>query len=176
MMAPYLSGSQRGGGQPAQAALFQIVWLIQHLVTTQTCGVGFVWDTSVRTPLPIHVLYIMGPSTILHAPKCGSGAHHRPTQIWQNFLPQPELEATYKSHQVSYKTVDDILATAGLEEWRTSRSTDPTVKEQARTMLPRFGTRAITPLRTADGSPPSRGLILYEEHKPLSRWRLERSS
>ena len=38
----------------------------------------------------------MGPSTILNAPKCGSGAH-RPTHLWQNLLPKEELDEAYSN-------------------------------------------------------------------------------
>jgi hypothetical protein len=86
MPAQHLARAQRGDGQPAQAALLQIVPLIQHLATSQSGGVGFIWDTSIRTLLPTRVLHIIGPSTVLNAPKCGSRAH-RATHIWQNFLP-----------------------------------------------------------------------------------------
>ena len=158
MLLQHLSRAHREGGQPAQAALLQIVRLIQHLATNQPGGVGFIWDTSVRTPLPAHVIHLMGPSTALNAPKCGSGAH-RPTHIWQNFLPQQELEAAYKSLQDLPRAVDVILATAGLEEWRTPRLADPIVPEQ--TLLPRFGTRSPSPHQYAYGSPPARGLLLH---------------
>ena len=144
ILAQHLPCAHISGIQPAQAALLQLVRLTQHLTTTQPGGFGFIWDISVRTPLPAHVLHLMGPSSVLNASKCGSGAH-RPTHIWQNFFPRPELEAAYKSLPNSPITLDAIMKTAGPEEWRAPRPADTIVPEQTRIMLPRFGTRSPTP-------------------------------
>ena len=84
MLPQHLPRTHRGNGQPAHATLLKILRLIRHLASTQRGGVGFIWDTPDRSPLPAHILAVMGPSTVLNAPKCGSGAH-RPTQIWQNW-------------------------------------------------------------------------------------------
>ena len=159
ILAQHLPRAHKGGVQPAQAALLKIVRLIQYLATTQTGGVGFISDTSVRISLPAHVVHTMGPSTVLNAPKCGSGAH-RPPHILQNLLPQSELEAAYKSIPNPLKPVDAILAAAGLGEWRTPLPADPTVTKQPRTML-RGAIDQTTPqykrLTTVKGPTPTRG-------------------
>ena len=56
---------------------------------------------------------MMGPSTVLNALKCGSGAH-RPTHVWQNLLPKEELDEAYSSMPEPSRTVNDILDLAGL--------------------------------------------------------------
>ena len=72
-------------------------------------GIGFIWDTPVRSLLPTHIHTLMGPSTVLNAPKCGSGAH-RPTHIWQNLLSKAAaLNAAYANLADPRLSVDDIL-------------------------------------------------------------------
>ena len=68
----------------------------QHLAATQERGIGFVWDTPVRSPLRTHVQQKMGLSAVLNAPKCGSGLH-RPTHLWQNLLPKEKLDEAYSN-------------------------------------------------------------------------------
>ncbi len=94
MLTQHLPRTHRGNGQPAHATLQQTLRLIRHLASTQKGGIGFIWDTPVRYPLPAHIIAMMGPSTALNAPKCGSGAH-RPTQIWQHLLPKATLDDAY---------------------------------------------------------------------------------
>ncbi len=74
---------------------------------------GFVWDTPVRAPLPTHIQRMMGPSTVLNAPNCGSGAH-RPIHLWQNLLPLEELEEAYSMVNAPPHTVNEIMDLAGL--------------------------------------------------------------
>jgi len=85
MLTQHLPRAHMGQGQLAHATISQISCLIRHLDTTQGGGIGFVWDTPVGFPLPAHVQNMMGPSTVLNALKCGSGAH-RPIRVWQNLL------------------------------------------------------------------------------------------
>ena len=60
---------------------------------------------------------MMGPSTVINAPKCGSGAH-RPTHLWQNLLPKEELDETYSNLKDPTHTVNEILDLAGLGSWK----------------------------------------------------------
>ena len=96
MLPHHLPLAHRGQGQSAHATIGLISCLIQHLAATQEDGIGFVWDTPVGSPLPAHVLSMMGSSTVLKALKCGSGAHC-PTRIWQNLLPKEELDEAYSN-------------------------------------------------------------------------------
>jgi len=91
MLPQHLPLIHLGQRVSAHATIGQISYLIQHLAATQEGGIGFIWDTPVGFPLPEHVLNMMGPSTVLNAPKCRSGAH-RPIRIWQNLLPKEELD------------------------------------------------------------------------------------
>jgi len=140
MMPQHLPRTRRGQGQPAHAVVDQISYLIQHLAATQENGIEFVWDTLVGPPLLTYVLEIMGPSTVLNAPKCGSGAH-RPTRIWQNLLPKEELDEAYSNLKDPPHTGNGILEHAGLGSWHmptrdtTSSTAIPT------TFLLRFRTR-----------------------------------
>ena len=113
MLTQHLPRADRGLGQSAHAAVSQICYLIRHLATTQDSGIGYVWDTSFGSPLSAHVQNMMGPATILNAPKCGSDAH-RPTGIWQNLLPKEALDEAYSNLPVPSMTVDDMLTHAGL--------------------------------------------------------------
>jgi hypothetical protein len=72
MLAKHLPKTIRGSGQPSHATVFQIHDLIRHLATTQEGGLGFIWDIPFGPPLPAQIIDIMGPSTVLNAPKLGS--------------------------------------------------------------------------------------------------------
>ena len=113
MLPQYLQRTHRGQGQSAHATIGQIGCLIKHLAATQEGGIGFVKDTPVRPPLPVHVLKIMGPPTALNTPKCGSGAPH-PTRIWQTLLPKEELAEAYLNLNDPPHTANDILEHVGL--------------------------------------------------------------
>jgi len=116
MLPQHLPRTHRGQGQSANAAVGQIRHLIWHLAATQWGGIGLVWDTLVGSPLPAHVQQMMGPSTFLNAPKCGSGAHH-PTRLWQNLLPTEELEEAYATLNDLPHTVNELLDLAGFDSW-----------------------------------------------------------
>ena len=113
MLPKHLPRAHRGQGQAAQATVGQIRYLIQHLAETQEGGTGFVWDTPVGSPLPAHVQNMTGPSTVINAPKCGSGAH-RLTHLWQNLLPKEELAEAYSNLNDPPHTANEILDLAGL--------------------------------------------------------------
>ena len=117
MLPQHLPRTHRGQRQSAHATVDQISYLIKHIAATHEGGIGFVWDAPVGSPLPAHVLNIMGPSTVLNALKCGSGAH-RPTRIWQNLLPKEELDEAYSNLSDPPHTINDILEHAGLDSWR----------------------------------------------------------
>jgi hypothetical protein len=85
----------------------------------------------------------MGTSTILNAPKCGSGAH-RPTHLWQNFVTNSTLENAYNTLINTPRTVDDILATNGLGAWSTTDTTAGETSARLHITLPRFGTKTAT--------------------------------
>jgi len=76
MLPQHLPRAHRGQGQSAQATVGWIRYLIQHLAANQEGGIRFVWDTPVGSPLPAHVKKIMGPSTVLNAPKCCPNTSH----------------------------------------------------------------------------------------------------
>jgi hypothetical protein len=113
MLDKHLPKQHRGIGQPAHATISQINYLIRHLATTQTGGLGFIWDAPHGPKLTPLMQTLMGPSTILNAPKCGSWAH-RPTHIWQNLLPREKLEAAYLQLSGLQRPINDILDQAGL--------------------------------------------------------------
>ena len=93
-----------------------------------------------RSPLPVHVQNMMGPSTVLNDPKCGSGAH-RPTRIWQNLLPKETLDEASSNLPVQSRTVDDMLALAGLGSWHMPPGDTSYSINKHPSALPRFGTR-----------------------------------
>ena len=113
MLAQHLPRTHKGQEQSAHTTVLQISHLILQLATTHRGGIGFVWDNPLRSPLPAHVQNMMGPSTVLNAPKYGSGAH-RPTHIWQNLLPKETLDEAYSNLPAPSRTVYDMLALAGL--------------------------------------------------------------
>ncbi len=108
MLDKHLPRGHRGSGQPAHATISQISYLIRHLATTQEGGLGFVWDAPYGPKLTPQGQALMGPSTVLKAPKCGSGAH-RPTHIWQNLLPKEKLEEAYLHMSGLLRPINDIL-------------------------------------------------------------------
>ena len=114
MLTKHLPREHRGSGQPAHATIAQINYLIRHLATTQDDGLGYVWDAPYGPKLTPQVHALMGPSTVLIAPKCGSGAH-RPTHIWQNLLPKEELEEAYLHLSGLQRPINDILDQARLK-------------------------------------------------------------
>ena len=144
MLTQHLPRTPRGNGQPTHATLQQIHRLIRHLASTQKGGIGFIWDTPVRSPLPAHIIAMAGPSTVLNAPKCGSGAH-RPTRIWQNMLPKETLDDAYANLVDPRQTVDDILKSAGLRAWHTPTKDTLTTLGTPYTTLLRFGTGPTPP-------------------------------
>ena len=113
MLAQHLPRAHKGQGQSAQATVSQICHLTRHLAKSQRGGIGFVWDNPLGYPLPAHVQNMMGPPTVLNAPKCGTEAH-RPTRIWQNLLPKEALDEAYSNLPIPSRTVNDMLALAGL--------------------------------------------------------------
>ena len=118
MLSPHFPRAHKKLGQYAHATTQQIVRLIHHLSSTQPGGIGFMWNNSLRSTLPSQVHSTMGPSTILNAPKCGSGAH-RSTHLWQNFVTKSALEIAYNLLPSPPRTVDDILMTTSLGAWST---------------------------------------------------------
>jgi hypothetical protein len=116
MLAQHLPRAHKGLGQSDHATVSYICLLIRHLATSQRGGIGFVWGTPLGSPLPAHVQNVMGPSTVLNAPKCGSGGHH-PTHIWQNLLPKETLDEAYSYRPIPTRTANDMLALAGLGSW-----------------------------------------------------------
>jgi len=74
MLAQHLPRAHKGQGLPAHAMVSQGSCLIRHLATTQKDGIGFVWDAPVESHIPADVQDMTGPSTVLNAPKWGSGA------------------------------------------------------------------------------------------------------
>ena len=83
----------------------------------------------------------MGPSTVLNTSKCGSGAH-RPTNIWQNLIPNEELEEAYFQLSGLQRPINDILDHAGLNCWRLPLPPNTVTSTLALPMaLPRFSTR-----------------------------------
>jgi hypothetical protein len=114
MLDKHLPGDHRGSGQPVRATISQINYLIRHLATTQEGGLGYVWDAPYGPKLTPQVHALMGPLTVLNAPKCGSGAH-RPTHIWQNLLPKGKLEEAYLQLSGLQRPINDILDHAGLK-------------------------------------------------------------
>ena len=113
MLAKHLPGDHRGCGHHAHATISQINHLIRYLATTQEGGMGYIRDAPYGPKLSPQVHALMGPSTVLNAPKCGSGAH-RPTHMWQNLLPKEELEEAYLQLSGLQRPINDILDHAGL--------------------------------------------------------------
>ena len=150
MLPQHLPRTHRGQGQSAQATVGQIRYLIQHLAATQEEGIGFVWDTPVISPLPTHVRQMMGPSTVLNAPKCGSEAH-RPTHLWQNLLPTEELDEVYSNLNGPLHTVNEILDLAGLGAWTMPLGDTTISATNPPSVLPRLRTRPTTPPRAEMG-------------------------
>ncbi len=161
MLAQHLPRAHRGHGQPAHANNSQIHRLIRHLATTQVGGIGFIRDTPVGSPLLAHVQSMMGPSTVLNAPKCGSGAH-RPTHVWQNLLPKDKLDEAYSNLPNPSRTVNDNLDLARLEEWRMPTTDTPNSIANPTKALPRFGTRHTPPSRAESGPTPALGLLMKD--------------
>ena len=161
MLTQHLPRTIRGHGQPAHATLQQILRLIQHLDSNQHGGIVFIWDSPVIPPLPAHIIAMMGPSTVLNAPKCGSGAH-RPTQIWQNLLPKATLDEAYANLTDPRLTIDDILEVAGLGKWQTPPRDASSTTGTPHTALPRFGTRPTPPPRDGTSAAPTTGLLLKD--------------
>ena len=122
MLPQHLPRAHIGGGQSTNATTQQIVRLIHYLSSANPGGIGFLWDSSVRSPLPPHVHSTMGPSIVPNASKCGSGAH-RPSHLWRNFVTNSKLENAYTTLSNPPRTVDEILATNGQEEWSTVDTT-----------------------------------------------------
>jgi hypothetical protein len=150
MLPRHLPRTHRRQGQPAQAAVGQIRYIIQHLAATQEDGIGFIWDTPVGSPLPAHVQQLMGPSTVLNAHKCGSGAH-RPTHFWQNLLPKEELEEAYSNTTGPPHTVNEMLDHAGLSSWKRPLGDTTNSTANPPTILPRFRTGPTPPPRAELG-------------------------
>ena len=161
MMPQHLQRAYRGQEHPAHAVVDQISYLIQHLAATQEGGIVFVWDTLVGPPLPTHVLEIMGPSTVLNAPKCGSGAH-RPTRILQNLPPKEDLDEAYSNLNYPPHTVNDILEHVGLSSWRMPTRDTISSTANATTLLPRFRTRPTPPPPGELGPTTTIGLLVKD--------------
>jgi hypothetical protein len=103
----------------------------------------------------------MGPSTVLNAHKCGSGAH-RPTHIWQNLLPKEKLEEAYLHLSGLQRPINDILDQAGLNCWRLPLlpyTLAPTANPHR--ALPRFSTRP--PSNQADRNQESPTGLLWKD-------------
>ena len=144
MLPQHLPRAHKGQWQSAHATTGQISCLIQHLAATPEGGIGFVWNIPVGSPLPAHVLSMMGACTVLNAPKCGSGAH-RPTCIWQNLLPKEELDEAYSYMHDPPHTVNEILALAGLGPWHLPSRDTTNSNANPLTALPRFRKRSTSP-------------------------------
>ena len=96
---------------------------------------------------------MMGPSTVLNAPKCGSGAH-RPTHLWQNLQSKEELNEAYSNLNDPPHTVDEILDLAGLGSWKMPLGDTANPPPGGRVAQPLVDDRAhphrgIDPLRAA---------------------------
>jgi hypothetical protein len=102
---------------------------------------------------------MMGPSTVLNALKCGSGAH-RPTRIWQNFLPLETLDEAYSNLPVLSRTVNDMLTLAGLGSWHMPPRDNLSSIITHPSALPRFGTRPKLQPRAASIHASTNGLLI----------------
>jgi hypothetical protein len=119
----------------------------------------FTWDTPLGSPLPAHVQNMIGPATVLNAPKCGSGAH-RPTRIWQKLLPMETLDEAYSNLPVPSRTANDMLALAGLGSWHMPTGDTSNSTNTHPTSLPRFGTRLKPPTHATSPHAPRNGLLM----------------
>jgi hypothetical protein len=124
-----------------------------------------------RSPLPTHIQNMMGPATILNAPKCGSNAL-RPTCIWQNLLPKEALDESYSNLPVPSRTVDDMLTLVGLglRKMPPGDTSHPTNTYPI--ALPRYGTRPSPHTTTGNISPNAderTPRAWRDSHVPLSR-------
>ena len=173
--------SQGGGcnhGQPTHAAI------TPSPSPHRGWAIGTRHDTTDRAPHAIHVMcptgayrLLMGQlSALPTAAPCSLHdgpldspkrteiriRAHRPTHLWQNFETNSTLENAYTSLSNSPRTVDEILAKNGLEEWSTPDTTVRDMPIRTHTTLPRFGTRSATRPSTNHGGSPPTGLLFKD--------------
>ena len=103
---------------------------------------------------------MMGPATILNAPKCGSGAH-RPTCIWQNLIPKEMLEEAYSDLPKPSRIEDKMLTIAGLGSWQMPPGDVSHSTNTYPTALPRFGTRPSPQPQAKSPHKPTNGLLMH---------------